>query len=346
MIKNVIDSHFDEANDCYTDLLATDNSRQFALYRHRQHQRLMANLEGLVLSGDYGWSLCRECLKSDAISAGEHFVIAFLAFELNDIPCVKDMLGNAFANRDFFKATSDALCWRNWQQAQFWASQFSRSETINAQLLGLQAFRYHQKQAPLSLAKAVETSFNGRQQAALDFLLSDVITDKDIELLPVLTPFITGDLSAGNFTLICKCINLQGFHLFDRLQPFISRENINQEKAVAFVFSRITEPKRSQWLNLLKARPNAIRLLLIAIGAMAESRYLDWVIKQMDDPEHARLAGKTFSLLTGIDLDEKGWLLNDAGLDPAWLAYDFDEALDWPDKSQIIAARSTWQDNP
>ncbi|WDD96705.1 hypothetical protein [Thalassomonas actiniarum] len=347
VIKSVIESHFDEASDCYADLLGTENTRQFAQYRHQLYQRLMANLEGLVLSGDYGWSLCQQSLENEANRADEHFVVAFLAFEFNDIRYVKNMLGNAFIDSRFFKATSDALCWHTWQKAQFWANQFSRSEKINDRLLGLRAFRYHQKQAPLSLSlkTAVETCFNGQHKIARDFLLTDVITDKDTELLPVLNPFINDELSTGNFNLICKCISLQGFQLIDRLLPFISQQNTNQENAVAFVFSRIAKPKRCQWLNFLKAHPDDIRLLLIAIGAMADSQYLDWVIRQMDNPEHARLAGKTFSLLTGIDLNEKGWTLNDASLDQAWLAYDFDESFDWPDKSQIIANRATWQNN-
>ncbi|WP_281557385.1 hypothetical protein [Thalassomonas sp. RHCl1] len=344
VIKSVIDSHFDEASDCYTDLLATENSPQFARYRHELHQRLMANLEGLMLSGDYGWSLCQQSLENEANSASEHFIVAFLAFEFNDIRYVKNMLGNAFIDSSFFKATSNALCWRSWKKAQFWASQFSQSEKINDRLLGLQAFRYHQQQAPLSLKTAVETCFNSQHKVARDFLLTNVITDKETELLPVLTPFISNELNAGNFNLICKCISLQGVQLIDRLLPFISQENSNQEAAVAFVFSRIAVPKRCQWLNYLKAHPNDIRLLLIAIGAMADSQYLDWVIKQMDSPEYARLAGKTFSLLTGIDLNERGWVLNDASLDQAWLAYDFDETLDWPDKSQVIANRASWQE--
>lgn len=42
-------------------------------------------------------------------------------------------------------------------------------------------------------------------------------------------------------------------------------------------------------------------LLLITIATMGDRQDRDWVITQMDYPEYARLAGKTYSLLTGID---------------------------------------------
>ncbi|WDE02884.1 hypothetical protein SG34_015680 [Thalassomonas viridans] len=335
LIKSVINSHFDEASDCYADLSATPDLPELTGYRHKLHQRLMANLEGLLLSRDYAWTLCRDHIENGT-SAEEHFVIAFLAFEINDIPHVKTMLARAFASSHFFKATSDALCWCSWQKAKFWAEQFSQSKEINDRLLGLKAFRYHQKKSPLSLPIVIKGIFSRPQACAQNFLLTEVITDKDKALLPVLTSFITDNLTPDNFELICKCITL-GHEDINLLLPFINKENSRQENAVIFAFRRITEPRKSQWFNQLKVRPNAVRLLLIAIGAMADETCLDWVVAQMDYPEYARLAGQSFSLITGIDLDKRGWVLNDAQMDQAWLAYDFDETLDWPDKVKITA---------
>jgi len=350
VIRNVINSHFEEASGCYPDLIATANSKALSRYRRELHQRLMANLEGLLLSGDYAWPLCRQYLETEDINVGEHFVIAFLAFELNDIRYVKSMLEHAFTDAVFFRATSDALCWRPWQKCRFWATQFIRSGEINDQLLGFQAFRYHQQQAPLALPALIEHTFNnGKHQGARNFLLNEVITPQDIEKdqaqLTLLGSYITDELTPGNFNLLCKYISLGGIEVISQLQPYMFRENINQENAVAFAFSHISEPRTSQWFDLLKGQKNAIRLLLVAIGAMADEQYLDWVLAQMDSPEHARLAGKTFSLLTGIDLNEKGWTLNSAGLDELWLESDLDDALDWPDKAKIIAGLANSRDH-
>ena len=60
VLKNVINSHFDEANDYYLDFIATEKTREdLVRYRREVHQRLIAPLEGLVLSGDYCWMLCQ-----------------------------------------------------------------------------------------------------------------------------------------------------------------------------------------------------------------------------------------------------------------------------------------------
>jgi uncharacterized protein (TIGR02270 family) len=45
-----------------------------------------------------------------------------------------------------------------------------------------------------------------------------------------------------------------------------------------------------------------IRLLVIGAGVAGDAHYLPWLIRQMEEPKLSRLAGESFSLMTGLDL--------------------------------------------
>ena len=336
VIRSVIEIHFEEASCCFEDLTATDEtSPALQEYQKDLNKRLIANLEGLILAKEYSWSLCEVCLASEDIPPSEQFVVAFLAFDFNDIAYVKAILKTAFNTSAHLRATSAALNWRSWQDCRFWATQFAQSNDINRKTLAISAFNSHQQQAPLSVSSLTASVLKQNNNIALDFLLSEVITQANIEVIPVLKTSLSTELTNRNFSLICKCITLGDKSAIDLLLPFINQDNTNQEDAVAIAFKVLGESQLAQWFELLKKQKNATRLLLIAIGVTGNEQFILWVVEQMNFPEFSRLAGKTFSQLTNINLDEKGWTIDDSRLDKAWLEVDIDETLDWPDKSKI-----------
>ena len=83
-----------------------------------------------------------------------------------------------------------------------------------------------------------------------------------------------------------------------------------------------------------------VRSLVRAIGVAGDPFYVPWLIKQMDEPALARLAGEAFSLITGLDLayldlERKPPEGVDFGPnddpDDDNVAMDEDDSLPWPD---------------
>lgn len=94
-----------------------------------------------------------------------------------------------------------------------------------------------------------------------------------------------------------------------------------------------------------------MRLLIQGIGMAGDSHYVPWLIQQMQDFKLTRLAGESFSLITGLDLaylDLERKPPENVALGPNDdpndddVAMDEDDSLPWPDPEKIGA---WWQAN-
>ena len=104
-------------------------------------------------------------------------------------------------------------------------------------------------------------------------------------------------------------------------------------------------PRANELVTAL-ARGSDWRLLMRAVGAVGDPRYLDWVISYLDDPRRMRAAGEALSLITGLDLagldldrappEEAERGPND-NPDDDNVAMDEDEGLPWPDPAKVQA---------
>lgn len=104
-------------------------------------------------------------------------------------------------------------------------------------------------------------------------------------------------------------------------------------------------------LRALAQKPADVRLLVRGTGVAGDPHYVPWLIQQMHDPKLARLAGESFSLMTGLDLARQGFeqkLFEIAETGPSddpsddGVATEEDYGLPWPDAEKI---GSWWQTN-
>ena len=100
----------------------------------------------------------------------------------------------------------------------------------------------------------------------------------------------------------------------------------------------------TDWLRRLKTDPANIRLVVAGAGIIGDPAILPWLIRQMEDPALARLAGESFSMITGADLEAEGLAAAapeaEAPGDDA--AARHDDGLPVPDTA---AVRGWWQRN-
>jgi len=99
-----------------------------------------------------------------------------------------------------------------------------------------------------------------------------------------------------------------------------------------------------EWQKELARTPGSIRLIIIGAGAIADPALVPWLIDYMSVPEMARVAGESFSMITGVDLAQEH-------LEGVWPAgfeagptenpedenveLDPDENLPWPNPTLI-----------
>ncbi|MEJ2379441.1 MAG: TIGR02270 family protein [Pseudolabrys sp.] len=135
------------------------------------------------------------------------------------------------------------------------------------------------------------------------------------------------------------------------LEGFVLLPNPFRGRALGLLLKVIDLPGARQLLKNLAQEPAAKRLLIQGTGMTGDPQYLPWLIAQMADDTLTRLAGESFSMITGLDpafLDLERKPLEQVETGPSEdpnddnVEMDPDDSLPWPDATKIQA---WWQAN-
>jgi uncharacterized protein (TIGR02270 family) len=135
------------------------------------------------------------------------------------------------------------------------------------------------------------------------------------------------------------------------LQKFLTPESKFLYPALNTLLRVIEVHQATQIISSLSHAPKLQRTVIQATGILGNPVTVPWLIEKMATPELARLAGESFTYITGADLAELDlegdWPENfEAGPteDPKDenVAMDADEDLPWPDVDKI---KTWWSQN-
>ncbi len=117
-----------------------------------------------------------------------------------------------------------------------------------------------------------------------------------------------------------------------------------RESALSLLLKLSPADESQALLRALRSGPAATRTLLRLVGASGDPHYAPWLVSHMHDDRLARLAGESFSLVTGLDLDglhldrpapeDVDFGPNDDPNDDV-VAMDEDDGLTWPDQGKV-----------
>jgi len=337
-IPEVINAHFDEAAYLYSEFQTEVNALESnAAYLNGVVARIEANLEGLTINAAAATEHCDAVLESE--DAGEFFVAAYLAFQTGDLEKIKPLAEAAQACTPLLEAVACGLAWHPWAFCGFWAAKFISAKQTSMAAVGLFCFDTHKKPLPIRFDDLLIRSLSEKNAIELPLLLSIARKNNEVAILPILQQKnATGELENTQFEMLETRIKLGDDSALPLLKPFVLAENDQREPALQLAFSQLKIDEAKHWMGELKNTPDAERYLLLAVGAMNEKPLLPWVLKQMEIPELARIAGQVFCVLTGLDLRKNDWIITDDAMDEQWLALEGDEELDWPDVAKIKQA--------
>ncbi len=129
-------------------------------------------------------------------------------------------------------------------------------------------------------------------------------------------------------------------------------ERVGRGSPALDALTRTTGPAGvASWIRGLGGDDRQRRLVVEALGLLGDPATVPWLLGRMADPELARAAGESFSLITGVDLayddlegePPEGFEAgpSEAAEDES-VALDPDEHLPWPDPDLVQA---WWEDN-
>lgn len=305
-------------------------------------ERIDAHLDGLRIAGEVGWEIAQEALSLQ--EPGEIFTAAVLAFESMQTERWQVILEASMGQPELNRALISALGWHSIDKIASPINQFLYSNQVEQQCLSIAAFAIHRVNPSYRLDDAlVDESILlrtralravgelGRQDLLPKILQQTQADDEQIRFWAAWSTTLLGNRDQALETL--KPISLLSSSL-----------NI---RALHILLRSLEVKNATDWLRVIAQDQKQLRHLIIGMGIIGDPTHIPWLITQMENPEVARIAGETFTFITGANLSDEALegaqpIDFEAGPteDPEDESVDLDpdEDLPWPNPALVY----TW----
>lgn len=346
IIQPIIEQHAEDASSLWLqrDWAMRDPHYSLKDLVHLD-DRLEAHIDGLRIAGDAGWEICKNALAIN--EPGEIFTAALLAFEGENGQRVYDVVKVAIGEAENWRALISAIGWLSDENYQRWVPGLFNTNDLTYRRLAIVASVIFRQDSGDALATALDDPdpvFQARALRAVGEL-------KRRDLLPTLKQKMNSDNAACQFWSAWSAVLLGDKEALDVLKTFASSESPYITQALQLMLRVMDVPSSSKWLSEFTQSPEVLRHAIVGAGIIGDPLYIPWLINLMTVPEVARVAGESFSMITGVDLAyddldgdwpegfEAGPTENPEDED---VSMDADEDLPWPEPSLILA---WWEKN-
>ncbi|PZQ74065.1 MAG: hypothetical protein DI563_13270 [Variovorax paradoxus] len=307
----------------------------------RLDERLAGHLDGLAVAREAGARVAAQALER--AGSAEVFVVAVGSIEGRDPVGLERLFALAQEMPETRPGLFSAFGWVPAAKLKGVSQALLASSGVLQREVGLAACAMHgvDPQAALDAALADEHAVLRARALHVAACLGDS------SRLPACVAALQ-DPEAGCATKAAHAAVLLGH----RGQPLAALERLalapgpGQWRALSLLLKVLDPAEARTVLTALARDATMARPLIRGIGMAGDAGFLPWLLRQMNDPALARIAGEAFSLITGLDL-----ALLDLERDaPAGVAFgpnddpddddtsmDEDAGLPWPDPDRLEA---------
>ncbi len=297
IITDIVSQHVEEA--AFLWLLRSNAIRQphYSLKDlAKLDDRVEAHLDGLRVAGEPGWELCKAALGNE--EAGEVFAASVMAFESGVEARIQTVLDVVTAKPELITGIVSALGWLPFEQASPHLQRLLGIPVHLHRQIGLAGCAVHRIDPGPALTQAV-TSRNLPLRARA---LQAVGELGRRDLVGVVRENLTAEDNSVRYWAAWSGALLDEPKAIPVLQEFAERVSLRFEAACAMALRRMSLSQGQAWFTTLASTPATLRVAVQATGVMGDPANIPWLMQQMADPLVARVAGESFSFITGIDL--------------------------------------------
>ena len=348
VLVDIIARHAEEAAMLWRLRDAAVRSPAYDLAALRKlDDRVEAHLDGLRIAGDVGWEAARAALVDP--DAGEVFAATVLAVERASATALAEALAHGVRRPELARGVVSALGWVPLAQVKGYLEELLADDApATLHLFGIAGAGVHRCDPGPRLQEAARESAPALKARALR-TIGEI---GRAGLLPELTLALDADDEACRFWAAWSAALLGAPAAGDALCQ-LARETARFAERALSMSVRVIEPPAARALvHELAGGAGKVRVALAGAAALGDPALLPWVSDCMAIPEHARFAGWTFSMITGVDLAAQklsarpppGFRSGPSD-DPgdASVAPDPDEGLPWPDVAAVRASSDRWR---
>ena len=307
----------------------------------RLDDRIAAHLDGLAVAGEFGWKLCEAALERPGV--GEVFAAAVRAIEDKNSPRLEKLLALAETVPESQRGLVSAFGWVSAQFLKDTIKDLLVSSNAFQRQVGITACAMHQVDPGAALDASIADA--DLMLRARSLRVAGEIGRRDL-LAACISALVDGDVACRFWAARSVALLGDQGKAIDVLKNIALQLGPFRVPALQLLLKFIGVQQANELLKTLARDPANIRLLIQGAGIVGDPYYVPWLIKQMNDLKLTRLAGESFSFITGLDLAyldlerkppenfESG--PNDDPEDDN-VEMDEDESLPWPDPVKIQA---------
>lgn len=336
VIPHIIDQHAEEAAFLW---LLRHNAVYAPHYNLKDlaklDGRVEAHIDGLRIAGDYGWEAC--CHNLEFKERGEVFIAAVLALEGNLIDRINKVYQVAEEAPETLTGLISAFGWVEPHHLQGKVNGLLISKNPLWRQVGIAACAIHRVDPGKYLDEAIQD--DNFQLRACALRAAGELGRADLK--SILLEQVSHQDTAIGFWAAWSTVLLGGRgKALSLLQTSISEGSDFSVKAMSVALRVLDLQQVKALLKSLVQSEDRIREAIIGAGIAGDPVYIPWLIKQMESPKLARIAGESFSFISGADIayeDLEGKLPKNFAAGPTEnpedeeIAMDPDEDLPCPD---------------
>jgi len=340
IVPVVVQQHVEDAAILFSTRSALVRSPHAKLHHLRRFDdRLAAHLEGLAIAGDQAKSMCQAALEQGG--AGPAFVAAIRALDSQDTQWLKQLVSLAEAVPASQAGLKAAFGWSAGAQLRGIVVDLLDNGTPAERAVGVAACAMHridpnlgpnrrlEDADPAVRARAYRTAGElGKREFLSRLGAASREEDPTCQLWAAWAAVLLGDRQEA----------------LERLSAAGRQEGPFRARAFRLSLLAAAAPQAHEQLRSLAQDEAQIRWLIQGAGLVGDPTYVPWLMKHMADDKLARLAGESFSLITGADLaaldlerkppEQPVDGPNDEARDPN-VELNEDDDLPWPDAARI-----------
>jgi uncharacterized protein (TIGR02270 family) len=308
----------------------------------RLDDRLAAHLDGLAVAGAYGAHLCATALAMPG--PGELFATTALALDTHDEACLDKVLALAQVLPECRPGVLAAFAWVSAPSLRGITGGLLASSSAFHRMVGILACDAHRVDPGAALVSALgDPDALLRAQA-----LRTAGECGRLDLQGACVRALTDEDAACRFQAARSAVLLGDRHAAIRvLHEEAGAGRPHRTDAIGLLLKLASAEQAVPILKSLFESQTDVRELIRGLGTSGDPRWMPWLIDRMEDPALSRLAGESFTLITGLDLAEHDLECRppdgiEAGPvdDPADddVAMDEDDGLPWPDAGKVADA--------
>jgi uncharacterized protein (TIGR02270 family) len=299
IIEQVLSRHAEEAAFLW---LLRDQAVRAPHYTLAQvaelDQRVEAHIDGLRVARNAGWDMCLRAMEEGG--AGDVFAATVLAFEDGDAGRNQTVLKAGTATPQRLRGLVSALGWLPPGQALPHLQKLHGADSPVLRRVGVAALAIHRRNPGPALQAAFGSDDPALKARAL----------RAIGELGLVDLHITARSSLKTKDPACRFWGTWSNALLSGHKDAVAYlQNVAEaggpfaERAAQMAMRQLAPKDAKMWLIRLVKELGQKRIALIAAGAFADPEAIPFLMEQMKVPKLARVAGESFSLITGARLD-------------------------------------------